>query len=428
MALTTQLLPHQSQAVEWLIQNEKDGAILAYDMGMGKTIITLGLLCSKPMKTLLILPLSLILQWQSEFSKHTKDINSYIYHGTGRVMDFTQNTVITTYNTIVSDYKKRKTEHYRAFDRIVLDEAQYVKNIRSKSHKCLHALFGDTVCKAFLTGTPICNAVDDLIALLILGNKAPFNSISYYKKADLSKLKDCGLILHKERCKEALPALVIRNIDIDLGDAQLMLYQHLKKSDLFILLKIMRMRQAANDIKLIDRDALELCAKMNMIMDILARVPKTEKVVIYSQWIGMLDIAREFIGTANTLIYTGRMKKEEKEGVIRQFNIDNDKKILFITLKAGGCGLNLNIANHAIIIEPYFNDAGEYQAISRLHRIGQEKDVYVHKLQVSNSIEMWLRVLKEYKKKVASSVFNGSEFPSYEFMKIGEMFRELVSS
>jgi SNF2 family DNA or RNA helicase len=177
--------------------------------------------------------------------------------------------------------------------------------------------------------------------------------------------------------------------------------------------KIIKLRQCANEAKLIKYEEgaeveviTEMSDKLRMIQDIIRDIPEGEKVVIFSQWLEMLKLLQSNIDETS-VIYHGKMKKHEKDQVIEDFKKDPEIKLLFITLKAGSVGLNLNIANNAILVEPYFNAAEENQAMTRVFRIGQTKDVKVYKLQMSNSVENWMKQLQQIKTKITDMVLDG---------------------
>lgn len=122
----------------------------------------------------------------------------------------------------------------------------------------------------------------------------------------------------------------------------------------------------------------------------------------------MLELIQSALPDIPSLIYTGKLSTAEKESVIEKFNTDDSIRVLYITLKAGSVGLNLNIANNAIIVEPYFNRAEEDQAMTRIYRIGQTRDVKIYKLDISNSIEQWMKSLQRRKSKISDKILNNT--------------------
>lgn len=426
--LTATLLPHQQTALEWCLNRERDGCILADDMGLGKTVTSCSLLVSNFVRTIIIVPLALLHQWVSEIEKHTTGISAVIYHGPLKtraqikVEDY--DVTITTTHTILGDFKKGLMEMYSSYDRVIIDEAHKLKNSKTNCHMVLSTIFKRTPHKLLLTGTPICNNINDLISLFVMLNKAPYNSEDYWKGRGLvekvEEVQDIKkeFLLHRTKdaiLKDTLPVLTMQTVKIPLQKkSQKVAYKKVTETEHECkLLKILRMRQCLNDIGLCpddiglcpDTDIWEICEKVEKILEIIEKIPATDKVVIFSQWTSMLDIVAKMVGQPY-LMYTGKCTLEEKKAILKEFNDkeDTSRRLLFITLKCGGCGLNLNIANHAIIIEPYFNHAEERQAIDRVYRIGQKKDVFIYKLRITSSIENWMRQLQCSKQSLANMI------------------------
>jgi non-specific serine/threonine protein kinase len=430
--LISSLLPHQEYGLNWCLKREENGCILADDMGLGKTVTSCALMVSNHVKTIIIVPVALLEQWDAEISKHTDGLSTFIYHGDNRnkmaqesqesqeSLDFQDyDIVITTIHTIISDFKKGIIEIYKNFDRIIIDEAHKLKNYKSVSHMIISTVFRRTQYKLLLTGTPICNNIGDLISLIILLNMSPYNNLDYWRYMPIEE-KICLIeenknefVLHRTKAdilKSTLPDIKINTVKLSLtNNLQSKTYNNLKKKQhSFKLLKILRMRQCLNEIKLInDNDCTDtneisneirdvLCEKIIKVQSIIQQVPNNEKIVIFSQWKTMLDILSEFIDIPY-VIYHGGMNMKEKNETLEKFKTCPDTRILLITLKCGGCGLNLNVANHAIIVEPYYNHSEERQAIDRIYRIGQTKKVFINKLCISNSVENWMRQLQSSK-------------------------------
>lgn len=419
--LKATLLPHQQDAREWCLQKEKDGCILADDMGLGKTVTSCSLLVSNVVKTLVIVPLALLTQWATEIEKHTKGLSTVIYHGGKRnTVDISgYDVTITTAHTIVGDFRKGIIAMYATYDRLIIDEAHKLKNSKSKFHMILSSIFQRTPYKVLLTGTPICNNINDLISLFLLLNTYPYNSNDYWKRRSLKDkvemVQDIKSQFLLYRTKDVvlqgkLPDITMKSVRLPLvKKTQKAAYKVVKESLYDCkLIKILRMRQCVNDIGMID-SVHDISEKVEQVINILETIPLGDKVVIFSQWKTMLDIVAMFIDKPY-LMYTGQSSSEEKKTILEEFNDPNNttRRLMFITLKCGGCGLNLNIANHAIMIEPYFNHADERQAIDRIYRLGQQKKVFVYKLRISSSIENWMRQLQKTKFSLSNIVLQNT--------------------
>jgi SNF2 family DNA or RNA helicase len=426
------LMTHQVDAEKWCLEKEFGGCILAMEMGLGKTVVSLAVVAKHPVKTLIVMPLSLLSQWENEITAHTTGFKVAVHHGTARMKEENvilvgnADIVLTTYNTIWSDYKKENMEIYDDFQRVIIDEAHKLRTVKSKMHKALREMFYLVEHKILLTGTPICNGINDVIALFQLLNHAPYNQPAYWKANQLeNKIIDVSIlrkqiVLHMktaETIPDKLPNLEIVNRSSEFQrKKQMGIYDDILTGRIatnYKIQKIIKLRQCANEAKLIKYEEgvegeviTEMSDKLRMIQDIIRDIPEGEKVVIFSQWLEMLKLLQSNIDE-KSVIYHGKMKKHEKDQVIEDFKKDPEIKLLFITLKAGSVGLNLNIANNAILVEPYFNAAEENQAMTRVFRIGQTKDVKVYKLQMSNSVENWMKQLQQIKTKITDMVMDG---------------------
>lgn len=456
--LLATLLPYQEEAVEWCINHEDKCCILAYDMGLGKTVITCALLAKKPMKTLIMLPTSLIKQWEYEINHHTTGINVVIYHGSNRkYRKFreaikTADVILSTTAVIGNDiklgcYKKI----FKGVERWVIDEAHKLRNKKNKIYKCLEleAPFIDN--KIFLTGTPICNSSNDLISLIELSN------------IDNEKWKKCEDINKYTLLKSIIPDILLRKKKSDvLNDMLPSITEHFHKLSITdetqkniynyytgyseILKKIMRLRQSLNShtqlLQNLQEDELidfqnsnineNLPVKIKKIQEIVNFIPDGEKVIIFSVFTQLLEQIYELLNCPDGInkteyiqIYHGGQSISEKNDIINNFKNNRNTKILLINLRAGGVGLNLVEANHVILVEPYWNDAEQQQAITRVYRIGQKKSVNVHKLYIQNTIESWLISLQKSKKNISNYLIDKNNLAADEIINKQENVKEL---
>jgi SNF2 family DNA or RNA helicase len=442
MELVATLLPYQEEAVEWCGKQEDKCAILAYDMGLGKTVITCGLLVKKPIKTLIMVPTSLIHQWKAELSKHTNGIDAVIYHGSNRkyksVKDAIKESqiIISTTAIIANDIKNGVYLHcFRDIQRWVIDEAHKLRNSKNKIYKQLYSIAPLLRNKVFLTGTPICNSSNDLVSLISLSNiecENWKNSENAVKYSMLEKL--IPDILKRKKNTEVLSD-ILPNISENIHYLRIANEQQRNVYNYFtyeeeILRKIIRMRQSLNSHTqlLDDLDELDefkddkddeddkddnneisiFPVKMNKIQEIYDNVNKNDKIIIFSIFTKLLEQIYNFIKIPKKYeknkyikIYHGGLNISQRNEIINEFKNNDDTKILLINLRAGGVGLNLVEANHIILVEPYWNEAEQQQAISRVYRIGQKKSVNIHKLIVQNSIESWMVSLQKFKSNIS---------------------------
>jgi SNF2 family DNA or RNA helicase len=433
MELTATLLPHQVIGRDWCLEREEGGCVLADDMGLGKTVTSIAVMCAAAARTLIVLPLALVAQWKKEIAKHASGAGVVEYTGAkrrgliGSEAWEMADVVLTTYGTILSDFKKGKLEYLveGRFGRLILDEAHKVKNFKKgKTHVALRKICrdGDIPRRLFLTGTPICNSETDLISLLKLTRRRG-------RLDDLAR----EFVLYRtkeELLADKLPPISVVDVGRPLDEGSRQSHYHKwARTNLggMPLLEILRMRQSADDTRLLPEEFREEAdeeeheveveddsekeadagsasissAKIAELRDIIARIPAGDKVVIFSQWVKMLECAKAVLGCESALMYHGGMTAREKARAVELFEDDEEKRFMLVSLKAGGFGLNLCMANHVVILEPYFTYADEKQAIDRVFRIGQTKPVFVHKLWAEGSIENWVRDLQERKRLLA---------------------------
>ncbi len=454
MTLHASLFPHQQEAVPWLCANEVLGCILADDMGLGKTVMCCALLCKEPMiRTVVVAPASLQDQWIQEIELHTSlSVAKY----TGKAdMPIEVDVVVTSYNRVLSDFANGNRDRYAFAGRVVIDEAHRLKNRRSATSLAIKAVFGDPmVRKVLLTGTPICNEVDDMVSLLLQTNRTPYNDYKTFwfrmpkknKRDVLMEVREQFLL---RRTKETelghlLPQLTINTIKLRTNTSVRAIHEWCKDMDDVRLVQILRMRQTVNHASLlqqaevIDDETLisleverhALAQKLDMIVKIVKDVPVDEKMVIFSQWMGMLKMVQQHT-QERFLIYHGGMTMSEKTMAIQLFKHDPTVKGLIISLRAGGCGLNLVEANHAIIAEPYWNHSEEKQAIDRIYRIGQVKPVYVYRMLMHGTVENWMNMKQQKKKRIADKMVDNVgdlEEVERDAEKEARLFHEIVRS
>jgi SNF2 family DNA or RNA helicase len=336
--------------------------------------------------------------------------------------------VITSHNRVMLDVANHEVMKYAFARRVVIDEAHRLKNRRSATSIACKDAFGSRhVRKVLLTGTPICNDVNDMISLLLQTNRSPYNDYeAFWYRMSMKKKSDVLMRIREDfllrRTKETelghlLPSITVNTIKVNTNKSVKAVHEWCKDLDTFKLVQILRMRQTVNhaallqDAAVIDQNTLHtldvdmgaLAQKMEKIVEIVKAVPEQEKIVIFSQWKSMLSLIQTYTD-AVFIMYHGGMSASEKTQAIERFKHDDTVKGLIISLRAGGCGLNLIEANHAIIAEPYWNYAEEKQAIDRIYRIGQEKPVTIHRMLMHATVENWMNMKQQKKKRLADKM------------------------
>lgn len=463
------------------------GGCLADDMGLGKTLQTLTLLLklkgelvetvaeekhvaanqlslfeppvSIPRQaSLVIVPTSLVYNWYNEAKKFAPQLKVHKYIGSKRKnisslqsMANRYDVIITTYGTVRNDFGQLKDIFFRY---LILDESQNIKNPDSKSYKAVCVL--NSKHKLVLTGTPIENSLSDLWAQINFLNRDLLGSYSFFQKefiVPIEKRNDeekqrqlknliSPFILRrtKEQVAKDLPDLteLIRNCEMT--EDQKSLYetqksvirnslleniekQGIQKSSFLVLQGMTRLRQLSNHPALVGETACS-SGKFNEVLSNLEELmSENHKVLVFSSFVTHLKLFQnefEKLGWQYCLL-TGQTT--DREAVINEFQNNPEKKIFLISLKAGGVGLNLTSADYIFILDPWWNPASENQAISRAHRIGQEKKVFVYRFISEETIEEKIQKLKERKSALAEKFIQpGSPFQSVSADEILDLF------
>lgn len=417
------LYPHQQEAVAWMNQQSMrtpSGGILAHDMGLGKTIDVLYHIATrsddKVGHTLIVVPNNLLEQWCSEFKNFIEDIardDFATYTTNKRTRDIRRyRVVVTTYDTILSDQRQNRGELLDAeWTRIFLDEAHEIRNRKSMRNKVINYLTAET--KWCLTGTPIWNSANDL------------HSLKAFVSFETPDLVDKSYIHIRTKEILELPDYNVNDINCKLTKEQLTEYKTFEKKMLVATLRgqgrlkllgnIVRLRRLCNHSD--DQVNVENVknwgsnAKFEKVQEIVENIPSGEKIVIFSSWLTSLVSLRkklEDMGSTAISMFHGQMSMEERQEDLVKFR-DGYNNIMLVTIKCGGVGLNLVCANHVVIFEPQYSPFSEKQAIDRVYRIGQHKNVNVYRFYTKFTIEHWMNSVKDWKNVVKRVMLDDSE-------------------
>ncbi|WP_255369008.1 DEAD/DEAH box helicase [Polaromonas sp. OV174] len=443
------LRPYQRQGVAWLqyLRGQQLGGILADDMGLGKTAQTLAhLLIEKQagranLPSLVLLPSSLVFNWQAEAARMAPDLRVLTLQGPRRAEDFGRmaghDLVLSTYSLLWRDIAMLARQ---PFHLLILDEAQWVKNAASRTARALRSLQASH--RLCLTGTPLENHLGDLWAQFdflmpgFLGDarsfarlwRKPIESNGETLRAQLLAQRVRPFILRRRKDEVAteLPALTEVIKKVQLQGRQRELYESVRVAadvqvrrvlkrnsfagaQISILDALLRLRQVCCDpyllkgvkpVKTMQRAKLELLRLM--LPELLA---EGRRVLVFSQFTAMLTLIETELQALQLswLSLTGATSPPKRGALVRQFQ-EGAVPILLVSLKAGGVGLNLTAADTVIHVDPWWNPAAEQQATARAHRIGQHQPVFVYKLVVEGSIEERMLELQARKTALAEGV------------------------
>ena len=457
--LTVELRDYQKFGLNWLmfLRDFHFGGILADDMGLGKTIQTLALLLklkeSRKLKkpVLIIMPTSLLGNWKVEVEKFTPKLKYISIYGSDRGSKFRQidkyDLVFTTYNLIVRDFEVYQNKE---FEYIILDEAQKMKNPRSKSTQIIKELKSEY--KLALSGTPIENHLGELWSIFSFVMPGFLGSYKFFRQQYQIPIEngDTELkeVLHKRvnpfilrRTKEKVATELPEKVEIvkytEFSESEAKLYESIRvimekkvrdaitanglaKSQILVLDALLKLRQVCchpSLLKIEEAKKVKEAAKLELFLDLVEElISEGRKILVFSQFTSMLSIIEEEFKKLDIKYtkLTGSTKNRDK--VIEDFKT-KDIPIFLISLKAGGVGLNLTEADTIIHYDPWWNKAAQNQATDRAYRIGQKKNVFVYKLVVRNTIEEKIIALQNKKEKLAE-IFEGGEVKSDELLEL----------
>lgn len=435
------LRSYQADGVKWLYFLEKMGlgGCLADDMGLGKTVQVLATLESRRVRfdnfsSLVVAPKSLLFNWKSEIEKFTPEMRVAIYHGDpkerksilGNLDQF--DIILTTYGTCRRDVDTLKET---SFNTIVLDESQAIKNESSQAAKSVCLLNSDF--KIAMSGTPVENHLGELFSLFKFLNPDVFsrkiigtNFDNPDEKVTKNLLKGLSPLILRRTKKEVLPELPEKMETIvycDMNERQDALYkemmqyyqsnlvkkvqdQGVNKTKVHVLEALLRLRQAACHPKLVSpKYTLDDSAKVNYLIEQLKKIKESgHKALIFSQFTTLLKFVTTKVDELghDYCYLDGKTSNREKE--VQRFQEDKDCSFFFISIKAGGFGLNLTEASYCFILDPWWNPAVEAQAVDRAHRIGQKNKVMAYRLVTRGTVEEKVVELQNEKKELAQQL------------------------
>ncbi len=433
---------YQNVGFNWLMsmKNLGFGALLADDMGLGKTVQILALLEymreKEDFKALLIIPASLIGNWEKEIKKFAPKIKYSILHSKDRDINDESNLFITTYGMVsrLDDIKNHK------WDMVIIDEAQAIKNPSTKQSKSVKEIKSNF--RIAMTGTPIENRLSDLWSLFdflnkgLLGTVKEFTTLSknLVESKDYAKLKNVvnPFILRRLKTDKSIISDLPEKLEIkayaSLSKKQVVLYKALIKDIKekldhadgierkgLILSSIMKFKQICNHpdqyLGLLEFKS-DFSGKFDKLTEICETIyEKREKVLVFTQFKEMTEpIANhlETIFNREGLILHGETKINKRTELVDKFCSDEYVPFMVLSLKAGGVGLNLTSANHVIHFDRWWNPAVEDQATDRAFRIGQRKNVMVHKMITTGTIEEKIDTMIEAKQKLSQDIIAAS--------------------
>ncbi|MDR2729816.1 MAG: DEAD/DEAH box helicase [Treponema sp.] len=449
-ALKAQLRPYQKRGFNWIcsLLFSGFGCILADDMGLGKTVQSIAALLrlkeDRLLKngSLVVAPAALIANWERELKRFAPSLRVSRYHGNRRVIDKKHDVFLTTYQTAVRDAEKLRNE---AFSMLVIDEAHLMKNAETRISRTVKQLRSQY--RLALSGTPVENRLEDLRSLFdfilpgYLGDasqfkqqyRVPIEVMRNREKAEsLRKITSPFLLRRLKTDKKIikdLPEKIVTNEYAVLEKEQAALYESVvsesiqksekleaKERSALILSMLTSLKQICDHPRVFDKESpavSRLSGKAQLLVTLLEEIlANREKVLIFSQYVETLDclrlIIKKELGEA-TLVYHGGLGQNTRSTLVDQFQNDASARIMLVSLRAGGLGLNLTAASRVIHYDLWYNPAVENQATDRAFRIGQKRNVFVHRFITKNSFEEKIDAMITSKQELADMTVSSGE-------------------
>ena len=469
------LRSYQLEGLAWLqyLRAHQLAGILADDMGLGKTAQILAhLLVEKEagrldLPALVVLPTSLLFNWQAEAARMAPGLQVLTLHGPDRAARFADmagaDLVLTTFALLWRDIRALAAQ---PFHLLILDEAQSVKNAAGRAARAVRRIKArHRLC---LTGTPLENHLGELWAQFdflmpgFLGDVRSFqrhwrkpievNGETLRAQALARRVRPFILRRRKEDVAKELPAIteVIRRVPLQ--GQQRVLYESVRvaadhmvrrvlakaglaRSQISVLGALLRLRQVCCDPYLVKGTKMPPNmerAKLELLCELLpALVDEGRRVLVFSQFTEMLGLIGPALARLGLpyLSLTGQTPTAQRGGIVARFQA-KEVPILLASLKAGGLGLNLTAADTVVHVDPWWNPAAEQQATARAHRIGQTAPVFVYKIVVEGSIEERMLELQAKKAALAQGVLGEDTLGTVKFSMsdIDDLLRPLSGS
>ena len=455
--LQATLRPYQQRGYEWLYKNARlgFGSIIADDMGLGKTLQVITMLLklkedktiTEKNKALIVLPTTLLTNWEKEILRFAPALNAMIYHGSNRKWDIKgKDIVLTTYGVSRTENAMFAKEKWAI---LVIDEAQNIKNPNTEQSKAVKKI--GAKIKIAMSGTPVENRLSEYWSIFDFSNKGYLKNLNAFKsdfaypievekdQKVLRKFKKVTAPFILRRLKsdktiiQDLPDKIEINQYCHLTKEQAALYQNvvaelMPKEDLetgktiarqgAILALLTALKQVCNHPTQFSKKGNadpNLSGKTQQLFELLENILENdEKTLIFTQYAEMGNLLATMIkdnfGITSPFLHGG-LSRPKRDEMVENFQNKANTRIMILSLKAGGTGLNLTAANHVIHYDLWWNPAVEAQATDRAYRIGQQRNVNVHRFITQGTMEEKIDKLIQSKKALADmSVATGESW------------------
>jgi len=443
--LTATLRPYQLAGFRWMVRNSSIGfgSLIADDMGLGKTVQVIAALLKfkeegklEKEKALVIVPTTLLTNWEKEIEKFAPSLRAMVYHGTARKLDMKQyDLLITTYGMVRSDLLKLKAMKWWL---LVIDEAQNIKNSNTDQTKAVKSLKSDF--RIAMSGTPVENRLSEYRSIMDFVNPGYLGSEKAFEeefsrpiqlnhdqaKVALFRKITAPFILRRLKTDKSiisdLPEKIENNHYCTLTKEQAAIYQNIVNNTLEEIEQLDGIQRRGTVLKMITA-LKQICnhpdnflkkgkadpaqsGKSLMLFDLLEQIHDAgEKTLIFTQYKEMGDIlvkmTEKQFGMVPLFLHGGSTRIQ-RDAIVEEFQNRRNKWIFILSLKAGGTGLNLTAASHVVHHDLWWNPAVEAQATDRAYRIGQTKNVMVNRLITRGTFEEKIDDMLKSKKNLAN--------------------------
>lgn len=427
--LRASLRPYQARGFDWLYKNRQIGfgSLLADDMGLGKTLQVICLLLKLKeegqlgkQKALVVAPTSLLTNWGREVEKFAPDLRYSIFHGSNRKLEPDCDLIITSYGVARSDEKKLAKQEWEV---LVIDEAQQIKNPQAQISRSIKKIPARQ--RIAMSGTPVENRLSEYWSLFDFANHGYLSPLTAFKKSYIQPIEKERDQQRINRFKAITEPFIMRRLKTDkriisdlpdkivqdqichLAKEQAALYQSVVDHNLKLLEKKEGIERAGMLFKLMTA-LKQICnhpaqylkqpdpqpqqsGKMEMLLSLVENILESgEKALIFTQYTQMGGLLQEMLTSqigAGIPFLHGGMGRKARDEMVSDFQSRPYQQLMLLSLKAAGTGLNLTAANHVIHYDLWWNPAVENQATDRAFRIGQDKNVWVHRLITQSTFE-----------------------------------------
>ena len=452
-----QLRPYQKRGLGWISYLEAlgFGGCLADDMGLGKTIQVLARLVEErtngdsPGPTLVVCPLSVVGNWKHETRAFAPQLAVYVHHGTDRRSGDGLQDAVTAHDVVVTTYGvvRNDVDELREiqFHRVVLDEAQKIKNTGAKRTQAVRAL--STRHRLALTGTPVENRLSELWSIMEFCNPGMLGSETAFRDAFARPIERRGDERKTEQLRRLIRPFVLRRSKTDetvvddlpakietkeyctLTEEQATLYKAAtdellgeveQASDMERRGKVLQLVNAlkaiCNHPRQYHEDGSQLAGrsgKLARLEDLATEIlAGDDRALVFTQYTSMAELIRQYLQERlgrRVLYLHGGTPQEKRDEMVERFQSPDGPPFFLLSLRAGGTGLTLTAASHVVHYDRWWNPAVEDQATDRTYRIGQTDDVQVHKLICAGTVEEGIDRTIEQKRELADQVLAEGE-------------------